>query len=81
MYATMVIERGGVTTNMMGLFSLGYLLLVAPDTKRLLDENRLFEENMNIGKLFRNRRVGEQGIVINGKTTRKDQMRNLNSGG
>jgi len=82
MYATMTIERGGVTTNtMVCLFSLGYLLLVAPDTKRLLDENRVFEENMNIGKSFRNRRVGEQGIVINWKTRRKDQIRNLNGGG
>ena len=42
MYVTMVIERGGVTTNMMVcLFNLSYLLLVVPDTKRLLGGNRV----------------------------------------
>ena len=75
----MVIERGGVTAStMVRLFDLGYLLLVAPDTKTLLNENRLFEENMDIGKLFRDGRVGEQGIVdINGKAERKVQIRSL----
>ena len=75
----MVIERGGVTANtMVCLFDLGYLLLVAPDTKMVLNENRLFEENMDIGELFRDRRVGEQRIVdINGKAERKVQIRSL----
>jgi len=41
MYATAVIEGGGTTANTMAyLVYLGYLLLVAPDTKwQLLDEN------------------------------------------
>ena len=41
MHATMVIERGGVTTNMIAcLFDLCYLLLIVPEAKKLLDENR-----------------------------------------
>ena len=38
----MVMKRGGVTTSVMVcLLDLGYLLLVAPDTKKLFDENRV----------------------------------------
>jgi len=47
MYVTIAIEGGGGTANMAAcLFKLGYLLLVVPDTKSLLDERGSFEENM-----------------------------------
>jgi len=52
----LLILRGGVTASMaVCLLYLGYLLLVAPDAKSNYSMKKgLFEENMNIGKLFRN---------------------------
>jgi len=53
MYVTMVIERGGVTANTMAcLLKLGYLLLVVPDTKMLLNEKQVVR-----------REYGYRGIV------------------
>lgn len=51
---------------------------LCPTQKCYSMKNRLFEENMDIGELFRDGRVGEQGIVdINGKAKRKVQIRSL----
>jgi len=46
------------------LFRLGYLLLVAPDTKKSLEKTGLFGEKMDIGKQIHNKWVGERGISI-----------------
>jgi len=50
MYVTRFIERGVVTTNTMAyLFRFGYLLLVAPNTEKLLEKTGLFEEKWTLG--------------------------------